>query len=121
MWPRVVEFMLGLWLAISPFLLQHDPDDRSLWISDFTCAAAVVLLACVSFWRPLRWAHIALLAPAVWLMLFGYFGGGVDAAPGYQNDIFIGLTLVMFAIIPNKSDVPPEDWRRHYQRIAEER
>src|SRR5687767_3491073 len=103
MWGRVLEVMLGLWLVLSPFIFRHDPADRPLWVSDFACGAAMVLLALLSFWQATRYAHLLQLAVAGWLVGFGYFYGGYPAAPGYQNDIFVGLTLVLLAIIPNEA------------------
>jgi hypothetical protein len=124
MWGRVIEIMLGLWLTISPFLFGHYPGDRPLWTSDLTCGAAVVVLALLSFWslrvgRFLRYAHLLILLVAFWLIGFGYIHGGYPSSPGYQNNIFVGLTLLLFAIIPNEASQPPPAWRRHYQRQAE--
>lgn len=30
MWARVVEVMLGCWLAVSPFVFRHSADERWL-------------------------------------------------------------------------------------------
>lgn len=119
MWGRILEVMLGLWLVLSPFIFGHYPADRPLWVSDFACGAAMVLLALLSFWRVTRYAHLLQLAVAAWLVGFGYFHGGYPAAPGYQNDIFVGLTLMLLAIIPNEAEQPPRSWRRYYQQQAE--
>jgi hypothetical protein len=50
---------------------------------------------------------------------FGYIQGGHPSAPGYQNDLFVGLTLLLIAIIPNEASLPPPSWRRYYQRQVE--
>jgi len=52
MWARVVEFMLGCWLAISPFIFQHPADDLTLWVTDWMAASFVILFALLSYWRP---------------------------------------------------------------------
>jgi hypothetical protein len=119
MWGRVLEVMLGLWLVLSPFSFGHYPAHQPLSVSDFTCGAAIVLLACLSFWRLTRYAHLLQLAVACWLLGFGYFYGGYPAAPGYQNNIFVGLILVLLAIIPTEAEQPPRSWRRYYQQQAE--
>lgn len=124
MWGRVVEVMLGLWLSISPFIFGHYPAKRLLWISDLSCGAATVMLALLSFWslscaRFLRYAHLLLLPVACWLIGFGYMHGGYPSSPGHQNNIFIGLTLLLFAIIPNEANQPPPAWRRYYQEGVE--
>ena len=121
MWGRVVEVMLGCWLALSPFLFGHYSSDRPIWMSDLICSGTVILLALVSFWwwpvaRFLRYAHVLILGVAFWLIGFGYFYGGHPASPGYQNDIFVGLTLLLTAIIPNEASQPPPSWRRYYHQ-----
>lgn len=116
MWPRVVEIMLALWLAVSPWIFGHYPDERPLWLNDLACAATILILACLSFWRPLRYAHLLLLGVGAWMVGFAYFRGGHPALPGYQNEIFIGLTLLFFAFIPTRATEPPEDWRRFHAR-----
>lgn len=120
MWARVIEVMLGFWLMISPFLFGHYPMDRVLWMNDLICGSAIVLLAFLSFWffsrlRFFRYAHVLILGVALWLIGFAYFYGGHPASPGYQNDIFLGLILLLPAIIPNDASQPPPSWRRYYQ------
>ena len=62
MWARVIEVMLGCWLALSPFIFRHVPEDRVLWLNDLFSALVVIVVALVSFWGPLRFAHVANLA-----------------------------------------------------------
>jgi hypothetical protein len=112
MWARDVEFMLGLWLAISPWVFRHADDATVLWVSDMACGALVATLALFSYWHPTRHAHLLTLIVAAWLVGFGRFGAAVPLPPGMQNDIVIGLLLVMFAIVPNHASQPPTNWFR---------
>lgn len=121
MWGRVVEVMLGLWLLFSPFIFGHYPGNRPLWISDLVSGIVVMLLALLSFWHFLRYAHLAVLVVAGWLVGFGYLYGGHPAAPGFQNNILCGLTLMIFAIIPNEASQPPRGWRSYYHQRARSR
>ena len=105
---------MGLWLMISPWVFRHYPDERGLWLNDLVCGGVIVIIACSSFWRPLRYSHLLLLVVGAWLVGFGYFRGGHPALPGYQNEIFIGLTLLFFAFIPTRVTEPPADWKRFY-------
>jgi hypothetical protein len=118
MWGRVTEVMLGLWLTLSPFIFRHYPTNQPLWRNDLVCGAVVVLLALLSFWPRLRYAHLLNLAVAGWLIGFGYVYGGYPASPGAQNNIFVGLILLLLAIIPNQASQPPLSWRRYYQQQA---
>jgi hypothetical protein len=48
------------------------------------------------------------MAVGLWLMGWGYASG---AAPAFQNDLIVGLVLVMLAVIPNEATQPPRSWR----------
>lgn len=63
-------------------------------------------------WPPLRYAHVAIMVVALWLSGFGFWTSGHPAPPALQNDILVGLLLLMFAIIPNNANLPPLAWRR---------
>jgi SPW repeat len=121
MWPRAVETMLGLWLLVSPFIFRHPEGATALWVNDLACAVLIMTLALLSCWEKTRHAHLGLIAVSAWLVGFGYFVGGYPAAPGYQNDIFVGLILVLFAIMPNEVTKPPRSWREHYAERARSR
>ena len=112
MWARVIEAMLGVWLIISPFVFRHPSDATALWTSDLVSGSAVITLALLSYWEPTRHAHVLLLVVATWLIGFGRFWSATPLPPGQQNDIVIGLLLLMFAIIPNQATLPPRAWFR---------
>jgi len=109
MWARVVEFMLGCWLAISPFVFQHG-DMSLLWAVDFTTSLLIVHLALFSYWQPTRHAHLATGVIALALIAFGRLAGGMEPGAAYQNYILVGLLLLMFAIVPNHASGPPRNW-----------
>lgn len=111
MWARNIELALGLWLALSPFIFSHPPGETGLWINDFTCAAIVVSLSVLTYWSPLRRAHLGELAVAVWLMALGWYTTRSGETPASQNHIVVGLLLAMFAIIPSRASLPPRGWR----------
>lgn len=117
MWARVVEFMLGCWLAVSPFVFQHG-DDWLLWAADFIAALIVVTMALISYWPPMRHAHLGTAVLAVVMMGFGRIADGAHPGPGYQNYIVIGLLLAMFAIVPNYAGQPPLKWFEDEEQAA---
>jgi len=111
MWARVIEIMLGFWLVISPFIFHHPADQKTLWINDLSCGFATVALALFSLWYPLRYAHLALIGVALWLIGFGYLTSPYPSPPALQNNILVGLLLLMLAIVPNEASLPPQSWR----------
>lgn len=111
MWARVVEVMLGCWLAISPFIFNHPVEKSAWWMNDLSCGFAVNVLALLSSWHPMRYAHLALVLVALWLIGFGYLAAPYPTPPALQNDLILGLLVLMFAIIPNDASHPPQKWR----------
>lgn len=113
MWGRTTEVMLALWLIVSPFVFGHV--GTPLAYSDWAAGGAVLLLSLFSFWPPTRRAHLLNLAAAGWLAAYGYFAYAHPAPPGAQNEILVGLTLLLLAIIPNDNEKIPISWRRHFE------
>jgi len=111
MWARVIEVAIGCWLAVSPFIFRHAAEERDLWFNNLLSASAVIAFALLSFWPPLQLAHLANAVVGLWLITFGFFAVPYPTPPALQNDIVVGLLLLMFAIVPNESSLPPRPWR----------
>lgn len=121
MWGRSIEVMLGLWLLISPFLFGHFEKGAGLaplTVSDLAAGSAVLLLGVLSFWRRTARAHLGQFAVAAWLIAYGRFGFDFPPPPGAQNELLVGLVLVLIAVIPNRSEEPPPRWRAFYEQRA---
>ena len=115
MWPRVVEMMLGLWLLSSPFIFRHNPDELTYWRNDLTCGFLVMTLSMLSYSPSFRLAHLVTGSVGLWLIGFGFFSAR-PVPPALQNDITVGMVLVMIALIPNEASLPPRGWRRGSER-----
>ena len=111
MWARTVEVMLACWLGMSPFIFAHPQSRTWWWATDFGCAVIVSILSCLSFWPPLKRMHLLIIVPAFWLIGFGWYAHGRPAPPALQNDIIVGLLLLMTAILPIDIVSPPRRWR----------
>jgi hypothetical protein len=116
MWARVVEFMLACWLAISPFIFHYPKDQTTLWVNDFTCSILIALFSLLSFHEKLEKMHLLILLVGLWLLAFGYRAFPLDATHAEQNATTVGLLLLMVAIIPSHSQLPPKKWRRFYEK-----
>ena len=111
MWARTVEVMLGLWLAASPFIFSHSPAEPRLWWSDLCSAFLIITISLLSFWSRTMRAHLLNVLVALWLVGFGYFSSGDPPPPAAQNDLAVGLILLLLAIIPSEATLPPKGWR----------
>jgi hypothetical protein len=112
MWPRVVEVMIGVWLAMSPFIFHPSFEHPPYWWSDFACSVLVMTFALLSFWHPTRKAHLLQIVMGLWLMAWAYANGFVrePVPPSLQNNVMTGFTLLMFAILPNRASRPTASW-----------
>jgi hypothetical protein len=112
MWARTVEVMLGFWLGASPFIFSHSPVEPRLWWNDLGSAFLIITISLFSFWSRTMRAHLLNILMALWLIGFGYFGfGGEPPPPAAQNDLTVGLILLMLAVIPSEATLPPKGWR----------
>lgn len=110
MWGRWCEILCGVWLIASPWVFRPENQIDATMANDVASGAVIILLALLSWVPSLRQAHLANIAVALWLMGFGYFGAEYPAPLALQNDILTGLLLLMFALIPNRADIPPITW-----------
>tara|TARA_R110002095_G_scaffold124135_1_gene107841 strand:+ start:4072 stop:4428 length:357 start_codon:yes stop_codon:yes gene_type:complete len=110
MWSRVIEFMLGCWLAISPFIFTLEPQQSGIWYLDWIYAVLVILFALLSYWKPLRHIHLATGLLALAMIGYGRFAVESPISPALQNHIITGLLLLMFSLVPNRASHPPRVW-----------
>lgn len=115
MWARIVECMLGIWLLLSPFIFQHSRAATAQWTNDLAAGLMLIVLSLASYWKPTAWAHWLLLPMGGWLVGFGRLWSEPPIGPGFQNNILLGLVLLMFAVVPNEAAEPPVAWRRHLE------
>ena len=119
MWPRVVELMLGIWLTLTPFIYRlENPSPFQL---EVVVGVLVIVLSCLSFWRPTAWAHVVTFIVALGLGLFAWTWFERPGPPLAQNDILVALLLASFAILPNEVFLPPRAWRDFVSRRDNQR
>jgi len=117
MWARVMEVVLACWLVLSQFIFRYDGEDVFLRTNDLACAAIVVACSFLSFWRPLRYAHLAILPVALWLL--GYVFLQTQSAPPHMNYMVVGMLWMLFALVPNYASEPPQAWLRYVKNMPE--
>lgn len=116
MWARVIEFMLAIWLALSPFIFRYSSGETFLWVNDFVCASLVALFALLSFWHSLRKIHLLTIGIALWLWGLGYSTFPGKTSPPLENSVVIGLLLFMLAIIPSRSEQISHSWQEFMRK-----
>ena len=116
MWPRTVEFMLAMFLAITPFVFKLDPDQTWMWVNQLVIATLVAAIALASFSRRFPSLHFFNLVTAGWLLIVGYFLTATPPPPIAQNNVVLGLLIAMHAPLPNHNHQPPREWHEYELR-----
>jgi hypothetical protein len=103
--------MLGFWLIVSPFVFYRG---AALVLSfELICGFLVMIFGFLSFWRRTGWTRFLTVLVGLVLIGYGWFSG-YPSPPHAQNQIITGILLAMFAIIPNRVNEIPEEWREFY-------
>ncbi len=113
MWARIVECMLGIWMLISPFIFRHPTSATAMWACDWIAGACLIVFSLASYWAPTRWGHWWLLLVGTAMLAFGRASASPPLHPGLQNDIFVGICVILIALVPNCASQPPQQWREY--------
>lgn len=111
MWPRTVEVLLGCWLLITPFVFRETSEVDRYVINSVACGALVIVASLLSFRDGTRFARFVTLLVSLWLAVHGYVFAARPGPPAAQNELAIGLMLLLFAILPNEINDAPRPWR----------
>lgn len=111
MWPRVVEVTLGAWLLITPFVFRDSPAIHTYATNAMISGSVVIVASLLCFWRRADRSYFVTLLVALWLIGHGYFSAERPGPAPAQNEIMVGLLLLLFAILPTETNQPPGPWR----------
>lgn len=113
MWARAVEIILACWLAVSPFIFSHPAGAAFLWYNDYACALAIIVISSLALWPRIEKVHYLNAVVSAYLIGVGYTAA-VPPPPAYQNYIVVGVVLLVFAVIPTPTTLPPWSWQHFY-------
>ena len=111
MWPRVLEVAIGAWLLMSPFIFQHTAGADAYNLSQAAAGTAIIVASLLAIWPPAAAARGVTALATVWLIVHGYFSAARPGPPAAQNEIVVGLLLILFVLLPNDINAPPTPWR----------
>ena len=114
MWPRVIEFMLACWIAMSPFIFRYPFNANFFWYTDLCCAGLVAFFALISLYHPLRKMHLCNIGVGLYLIgVNGFF----DISPILENYMILGIILLIVSLVPIPANEPPEPWQQFYKDL----
>ena len=109
MWPRVSEVALGCWLLLTPFVFRGTEALGNYAVNAVVSGSVVILASLLSFWDRTRFGHLVTLVVSLWLATHGYFWADRPGPPAAQNELTVGLLLLLFAVLPNEINDPPRE------------
>lgn len=108
MWARAIEIAVSLWLFASLFVLDVG-STAFAWCVAFAAAAVLAFAVCALTTVRLQRIHLA----SPFAALFIFFSAHLLAdpkAPFVQSAATASLLILMFAIVPTRSTIPPKGW-----------
>ncbi len=96
-WPDAVNFLLGLWLVASPWVLGYAAETAAAW-NGYIFGAAIALLAAIAFFAQQKWEHWVSLAMGVWLIVSPWVLTYTALQAAVWNQIVTGLVVCVLAI-----------------------
>lgn len=93
-------FLAGLWLAISPFVLDFSWSVAAMW-NTLVVGAALMALAVVRFVWPRRFEKIrgTVLVVGAWLFASPYVATFADVGAATANALVVGTVTIFGAIV----------------------
>jgi hypothetical protein len=110
MWARICEILLGIWLIVSHALFRAPVG------LNFALAILIVLFALLSYIPSINKLHLLQVLPAAILLAKSYMDPSADLPLFMQNDILVGLSLLLFAVIPSHASDHPRSWKRYFEK-----
>lgn len=111
MWPRILEFALTCWLALSRFIFRYDELVIDWAYHDLAIAFASAFFSIGSLYRPWNYIYLFNFLLSAWLFILGYIAPAGFTYPMTQNYMFLGLLTFMFTTLPNQTATSPLGWR----------
>lgn len=105
-WPDSVNFILGVWLVISPWVLQYAQPAYpawNAWIVGIIIAVAA-FSALVAFHQWEEWVNVVL---AVWLIISPWALGFSTQTTPTSNQIVVGVLVGVLAILSARHEHEP--------------
>lgn len=102
-WQDVAMLILGLWLLVSPFVLQFSSYTAIAALNSYVFGIAVMVVAAIALARPKMWEEQVNLAIGIWLFVAPYALGFQAESAAMVNHLILGLLIMgdaMWAVQP---------------------
>lgn len=108
-WQDWANMVVGLWLFVSPWVLQYETMEAAAW-NAYVLGTAIVVFAAVAVYMPKAWEELFNMAFGVWLVICPYVLGFASQTTVAINVVVVGALTVAFATWAMFSDAEFDKW-----------
>lgn len=114
MWARIFEVSFAIWLSLSWLIFRYPEGSTLFMLHDFFIAAVISTISLLNY--KYRYIHLFNFLTSFWLIALVYFSGTSIMYAISQNYMVVGLTLLMFTVIPPRASHPPKEWEEFIEK-----
>lgn len=111
-WQDPVNVVLGLWLAISPWVLGH-ADEAASTSNAVIVGALVAVLALFEFFKVAAWEEWTNFALGLWLVVSPWLLGFSVTVAAMSNAVIVGIAVAVMALWALGTDKDIGGWWSH--------
>ena len=108
-WQDLFGFLTGLWLFLSPWLMDYSTLSHAAWNAYIIGAALVVFEAAALAYSTI-WEELLDMALGVWLLASPFVLGFVAQQAAAMNAVIVGVIVIILAVWGLLEDVEIRKW-----------
>lgn len=108
-WQDLFGFLTGLWLFLSPWLMDYTPLNHAAW-SAYSVGAALVVFEAVALVQPAIWEELVDVALGMWLLVSPFVLGFMAETAVAMNAMIVGVTVIALAFWGLLEDAAVRNW-----------
>lgn len=108
-WQDLFGFLTGLWLFLSPWLMDYTPLSHAAW-NAYIIGAALVVFEAVALVYPAIWEELLDTALGVWLLVSPFALGFAAERVAAMNAVIVGAIVIALAVWGLLEDVKVRKW-----------
>jgi membrane protein YdbS with pleckstrin-like domain len=100
-WQDVVNLVLGIWLAVSPYVLGYADQATPAW-NAYVVGVVILVIAAAAIWAFQKWEEWINAVLGLWLIVSPWILGYSEVATPLWNQIIVGVVvggLAMWSVI----------------------
>lgn len=102
-WQDQVILLLGLWLFISPWVLDYQAESP-IALNAYLAGAVIALLAVFDLYKTYAWAVVVNLLAGVWVAVSPWVEAFADRNAMMTNCVIVGAAVAILALWELRSD-----------------